>query len=221
MEFIHSERRLRCCARTDFSLRCFALTFFLFIGAALTGTLRFWHCRLVSCFCFFFLLCWFWSRGWQGWWWVLCFFFKQKTAYEVRRHRELGEIAYVAQRKREAIAFNREDYFRFAGLCVKRFIYYWAGRPRPAQISALPPIENLVFLASSVLALWGLARALRKRRPSAWLFFWLILCYPLVYYVTFPHARYRHPIEPELTILIVYVISEAERKGNRLKEIPA
>jgi len=78
-----------------------------------------------------------------------------------------------------------------------------------------------VFLASSVLALWGLARALRKRRPGAWLFFCLILCYPLVYYVTFPHARYRHPIEPELTILIVYVISEAERKGNRLKEIPA
>src|SRR6266550_4638449 len=144
-----------------------------------------------------------------------------QNVYEMRRYRELGEIAYVAQRKREAIAFIREDYLRFAGLCTKRFIYYWAGRPRPAQISALPPIENLVFLASSVLALWGLARALRKRRPGAWLFFWLILCYPLVYYVTFPHARYRHPIEPELTILIVYVISEAERKENRLKEIPA
>jgi len=144
-----------------------------------------------------------------------------QNVYEMRRYRQLGEIAYVAERRREAIAFIREDYLRFAGLCTKRFIYYWAGRPRPAQISALPPIENLVFLASSVLALWGLARALRKRRPGAWLFFWLILCYPLVYYVTFPHARYRHPIEPELTILIVYVISEAERKENRLKEIPA
>src|SRR2546426_9523172 len=144
-----------------------------------------------------------------------------QNVYEMRRYRELGEIAYVAQRKREAIAFIREDYLRVAGLCTKRFIYDVAGRPRPAPISALPPIENLVFLASSVLALWGLARALRKRRPGAWLFFWLILCYPLVYYVTFSHARYRHPIEPELTILIVYVISEAERKENRLKEIPA
>jgi len=28
----------------------------------------------------------------------------------------------------------------------------------------------------------------------------------------FPHARYRHPIEPELAILIVYVISEAQKK---------
>jgi hypothetical protein len=140
-----------------------------------------------------------------------------QNVYEMWRYRQLGEIAYVAERKREAIAFIREDYLRFAGLCIKRIIYYWAGRPRPAQISALPPIENLVFLASSVLALWGLARALRKRRPGAWLFFWLILGYPLVYCVTFPHARYRHPIEPELTILIVYVISEAERKRSRPK----
>jgi len=141
-----------------------------------------------------------------------------QNVYEMRRYRQLGEIAYVAERKREAIAFIREDYLRFAGLCLKRFIYYWAGRPRPAQISALPPLENFVFLTSSVLAIWGLARALGQHRPGAWLFFWLILCYPLVYYVTFPHARYRHPIEPELIILIVYVISEAERKRSRPQE---
>jgi Dolichyl-phosphate-mannose-protein mannosyltransferase len=141
-----------------------------------------------------------------------------QNVYEMRRYRQLGEIAYVAERKREAIAFIREDYLRFAGLCLKRFIYYWAGRPRPAQISALPPLENFVFLTSSVLAIWGLARALRQHRPGAWLFFWLILCYPLVYYVAFPHARYRHPIEPELIILLVYVISEAERKRSRPQE---
>jgi len=32
-----------------------------------------------------------------------------------------------------------------------------------------------------------------------------------VYYFVFPHARYRHPIEPELVILIVFLISEAVR----------
>ena len=126
----------------------------------------------------------------------------------------LGEIAYVAERKREAIAFIREDYARFLGLCLKRFIYYWGGVPRLSEIPALAPIKNSVFLASSVLAFWGLGRALRKRRPGAWLFFWLILLYPAVYYAVFPHPRYRHPIEPELGILIVYVISEAEKKGE-------
>src|SRR5436190_15209632 len=125
-----------------------------------------------------------------------------QNVYEMRRYRQLGEIAYVAQRQREAMVFIREDYARFMGLNLKRFIYYWGGVPRSSEIPALAPIKNSIFLASSVLAFWGLGRALRKRRPGAWLSFWLILCYPLVYYVIFPHARSRHPMEPELTLLL-------------------
>jgi hypothetical protein len=59
-----------------------------------------------------------------------------------------------------------------------------------------------------VLAIWGLARAIRKKKPGAWLFLLLVLSYPTTYYFVFPHARYRHPIEPELLILIVFLISE-------------
>lgn len=139
-----------------------------------------------------------------------------RNVYEMRRFQELGEIAYVAERKREAIAFIREDYGRFLELSVKRFVYYWSGIPKLAQNPALAPLKNSVFLASTVLAFWGLGRALRKRQPGAWLFFWLILIYPAVYYFVFPHPRYRHPIEPELGILIVYVISEAEWKKKVL-----
>jgi 4-amino-4-deoxy-L-arabinose transferase-like glycosyltransferase len=135
-----------------------------------------------------------------------------QNVYEMRRFRQMGEIAYVAERQREAMAFIREDYVRFMGLNLKRFIYYWGGVPRSSEIPALAPIKNSVFLASSVLAFWGLGRALRKGKPGAWLFFWLILSYPALYYVVFPHPRYRHPIEPELGILMVYVISEAEKR---------
>lgn len=135
-----------------------------------------------------------------------------QNVYQMRRYRELGEIAYVATRQREAVAFIREDFGRFLGLSLKRFIYYWGGVPRLSEIPALAPIKNSVFLASSVLAFWGLGRALRQRRPGAWLFFWLILFYPAIYYAVFPHPRYRHPIEPELGILMVYVISEARKK---------
>ena len=137
-----------------------------------------------------------------------------QNVYEMRRYRQLGELAYVAERKREALAFIREDYARFAGLSVKRFIYYWGGVPRLSEIPALAPLKNSVFLASSVLAFWGLGLALRSRKPGAWLFFWLVLCYPAVYYAVFPHPRYRHPIEPEVGILIVYVISEAGKKDG-------
>ena len=136
-----------------------------------------------------------------------------QNIYQMRLYRELGETAYIDRRKREALTFIREDYGRFIGLCVKRFVYYWAGAPRASETPVLVLVKNSAFLASSVLAFWGLGRALRKRRPGAWLFFWLILCYPAIYYAVFPHPRYRHPIEPELGILIVYVISEAERKA--------
>ena len=42
-----------------------------------------------------------------------------QNVYQMRLYRQLGEIAYVAERKREALAFIREDYPRFLGLCVE------------------------------------------------------------------------------------------------------
>jgi 4-amino-4-deoxy-L-arabinose transferase-like glycosyltransferase len=137
-----------------------------------------------------------------------------KNVVQMQWYREMGEMAYVAERKREAMAFIREDYGRFAGLCLKRFVFYWSGLPHSPDESRLAPVGNSLYLASSLLACWGVGRAIRKRRPGAWLFFWLVLCYPLVYYVVFSHPRYRHPIEPELAILMVYVISEVEKKST-------
>ncbi|HJT70055.1 MAG TPA: glycosyltransferase family 39 protein [Terriglobales bacterium] len=125
----------------------------------------------------------------------------------LKQYEEMGEIAYVAERKREAVEFIRADYARFAWLSFKRSVYYWAGRPRSSETSAL--VDNSAFLASSVLAFWGLGRALRNRKPGVWLFFWLILSYPTIYYFVYPHSRYRHPIEPAMAILIAYVLSEA------------
>jgi hypothetical protein len=59
---------------------------------------------------------------------------------------------------------------------------------------------------------WGLGRALRLRKPGAWLLLWLILLYPSIYYFVFPAPRYRVPIEPEMTILAVFLLTEAGKK---------
>jgi len=142
-----------------------------------------------------------------------------KNVFEMRHYQELGELAYVAERKREALAYIRDDYARFASLSLKRFIYFWSGLPKPSGNPVLSFFRNSLFLASSVLAFWGLGRALRKHQPGAWLFFWLVLSYPLIYYFLFPHPRYRHPIEPELGILMLYVISEVEGRGRSRNEI--
>jgi 4-amino-4-deoxy-L-arabinose transferase-like glycosyltransferase len=142
-----------------------------------------------------------------------------QNVFEMHRYELMGEMAYVAARKKEALDFIRADYRRFAWLSVKRFVYYWGGLPRLSEIPALAPFKNSFFLATSVVAFWGLARALHNRRPGAWLFLWLLVTYPTVYYFVFPHPRYRHPIEPELAILIVYAIAEAAAAGKARREL--
>jgi hypothetical protein len=138
-----------------------------------------------------------------------------QDVYAMRQYTTMGELAYIAMRKRQALDYIEADYPRFALLCLKRFVYYWAGPPRLAQTWWLAQVKNSLFLASSVLVFWGLGRALRQHRPGAWLLFWMILSYTAIYYVVFPNQRYRHPIEPEIAILGVFVLTEAGKKGSR------
>jgi len=131
-----------------------------------------------------------------------------QDVYSLRQYSAMGELAYIDMRKRQALDYIEADYARFATLCVKRFVYYWAGPPQLAQVWWLAQVKNSLFLASSVLMFWGLGRALRQRRPGAWLLFWLILLQPAIFYVVFPNQRYRHPIEPAMAILGVYLLTE-------------
>ncbi len=130
---------------------------------------------------------------------------------ELDKFQSMGELAYAESCKRQAYNWIRSNPGRFAVISLKRFFYYWNGVPRPTDSLAPVDFRTSGFLATSVLALWGLGRAVRQKRPAAWLFAGLVLTYPTVYYFVFPHARYRHPIEPELLILIVYLLSEARR----------
>jgi 4-amino-4-deoxy-L-arabinose transferase-like glycosyltransferase len=127
---------------------------------------------------------------------------------ELEKFQSMGELAYGEACKQQAFGWIRENPGRFAVISLKRFFYYWNGVPRPTGSTSSVDFRSSAFLATSVLALWGLWRALRQKRPAAWLFAGLVLTYPTVYYFVFPHARYRHPIEPELVILIVFLLSE-------------
>ena len=132
---------------------------------------------------------------------------------QFEKFQQMGELAYGAECKRIAFDWIRANPARFAVISLKRFFYYWNGVPRPTGGFSVVDFRSSGFLAMSVLALWGLGRAVRQKRPGAWLFAGLVLTYPTVYYFVFPHARYRHPIEPELFILIVFLLSEVGRKS--------
>jgi 4-amino-4-deoxy-L-arabinose transferase-like glycosyltransferase len=132
---------------------------------------------------------------------------------ELEKFQRLGEIAYEADCRRLAIDWIRAHPGRFAVISLKRFFYYWNGLPRPTDSLAPWDFRSSLFLASSVMAIWGLIRALRQKRPAAWLFAALVATYPAIYYFVFPHARYRHPIEPELFILVVFLAAEVQSRS--------
>ncbi len=134
---------------------------------------------------------------------------------ELEKFERLGEIAYEAECRRQAFEWIHANPGRFAIISMKRFFYYWNGVPRPTDSTSPWDFRSSLFLASSVLAIWGLGRALRQKRPGAWLFAGLVLTYPTVYYFVYPHARYRHPIEPELIILMVFLLCEAHSRTTR------
>jgi len=140
-----------------------------------------------------------------------------QDVYAMRQYIAMGELPYIEMRKQQALTYIRNDHERFAVLCIKRFVYYWAGSPRAGQNWWLDQAKNSLYLASSGLMFWGLGRALRRRKPAAWLLFWLILLYPAIYYVVFPGPRYRVPIEPEMAILVVYLVTES---GDKIRAAP-
>jgi 4-amino-4-deoxy-L-arabinose transferase-like glycosyltransferase len=128
------------------------------------------------------------------------------SPFELARYKRMGELAYVAQQKREALDWISSHPTKFLRVSIARFVYYWTNTPWSGRII---PAKNVLFLASSVLGFWGLWLMWKQRQPGFFLFAVCLLIFPLIYYFVFPHPRYRAPIEPELFTLIVFLVSQS------------
>ncbi len=139
------------------------------------------------------------------------------------KYKQMGEAAFCAEQGRLAREWIEQHPRRFLVLTFRRFIFFWDGMPRVSDVEGLIAAKNLLFLATSVLGIWGLLLAWKRRIHGVFLFAALLIFYPLVYYVCFPELRYRHPIDPELLILGVYLVSEtrsAQAAHHDAEEFP-
>lgn len=152
------------------------------------------------------------ARGIWMWW-----IHPTQNQQELAKYKQMGEVAYVASRKQEAFHFVQQHPAQFAWLSAIRATYYWAGAPQDSKFKGHSELKNGAFLASSILTFWGLWLTVRRRKQAAFLFASLILVYPVVYYITFASARYRHPIEPIMIILLVYTFSETREAQASLQ----
>jgi hypothetical protein len=77
-----------------------------------------------------------------------------------------------------------------------------------------------VFLLMSVVSFAGLVWATIARVHGVALFWW-IMAYPLPYYITYPQARYRHAIEPEMLLVAGFAVAAALRRTRHRPSVRA
>ncbi|SRR5579871_397582 len=136
---------------------------------------------------------------------------------EFPRYQEMGEIAYVRMREREAIQWVKENPRNFITLTAKRVSYFWDGTSMHFRTSIPWYWAPESYAIASFLLLPAVLIA-RRRRLRAWpMFLGLLLLYPVPYYLTFTQARYRHPIEPLMLLLIAYAGVECVRYARALR----
>jgi hypothetical protein len=134
----------------------------------------------------------------------------------IRQYTQMGEVPFAKMRQQQALANLRAEPRLFALWTLNRVLFFWDGTPHPPDRH--PALEYLRVLSYSFLSacgLLGLALMLRRRVPGAGLFALIFLLVPIAYYIVTVQARFRHPIEPLLAILGVYLFRSAEtRKTN-------
>ena len=135
------------------------------------------------------------------------------AAPEFQRYVRLGELAYTQQQGERARALIAAHPAMFAANIFKRVYFFWASVPHPADHGVLNEMAREMSYAIRVAgrvclgSRWMMQR--RREIDAAWLFFWAIATIPLMYYGVTVQARFRHPLEPLLCILAVYLFRSA------------
>jgi 4-amino-4-deoxy-L-arabinose transferase-like glycosyltransferase len=131
----------------------------------------------------------------------------------MRKFQELGELGFMTEKRQEVKQFIHEHPGRFLWFTVERAVYFWIAPPQATILAGydLMISRHTNFLLAAVLAFAGLWLTIRNRKRGAFLLACFLLIYPLPYYLVMPFVRYKHPIEPEMILLIVYLFWEARR----------
>jgi hypothetical protein len=132
---------------------------------------------------------------------------------EYKQYVGMGEIAFATMRGEQAKERIRERPWRTAKWTLDRFLFFWDGTPHPANGHlANEYLRQLSYCFLSVCGLLGLGLMLRRRIEGAGLFALIFVLLPLPYYLVTVQPRFRHPMEPLIAVLAVYLFRSTEKK---------
>lgn len=120
-----------------------------------------------------------------------------------------GEPAYNRLKAHDAISFIQANPGTFFELCSHRFVDTWTGKydsTDDTYVQTLGIAESYLWFtaAFSIVAFVGLFLAVWTNPWESLPLAFCAFLFPLPYYVTHSSLRYRHPIDPMLTILTVW-----------------
>ena len=131
----------------------------------------------------------------------------------MEKFHELGEAPFMAEKGQQAREFIRQHPGTFVEFTLKRALYFWISPPQAAIVGGYDfnISRHMNYLLEAAFAFAGLWLTFRRRKPAAYLLACFLLVYPLPYYIVSPYPRYKHLIEPEMLLLIVYALWEARK----------
>jgi hypothetical protein len=135
---------------------------------------------------------------------------------EFQQYVRMGEVRFSQMRERQAITRLRAKPWVFVRHTVDRFLFFWDDTPHPPERHPIMEyLRRLSYSFLSVAGLLGLGLALRRRVQGAGLMAWIFLLLPLPYYFVTVQARFRHPMEPLIAVLSVYLFRSTEPRRSK------
>jgi Dolichyl-phosphate-mannose-protein mannosyltransferase len=133
---------------------------------------------------------------------------KQELASYVSK----GEVAYTHDKSQQAWEYIRAHPGVFLDMTARRIFRFWTGTGGPGR----QPLWAIHATITTVLGLAGLVLIYRRRmRDFAILMAIPMLLFPLPYYITHAEFRYRLNIDPLMTILAGYAITQLDSAMSR------
>ncbi|HEV2647515.1 MAG TPA: glycosyltransferase family 39 protein [Acidobacteriaceae bacterium] len=128
-------------------------------------------------------------------------FNKQEMASYISK----GEVAYTHDKSAEAWAYIAARPATFVKVSMRRFYRFWSGTGNANG----PGIYAMHALTTTLLGGVGLLFLFRRGKRSLALLMALpLILFPLPYYITHAEFRYRLNVDPLLTILAAYAVTQ-------------
>jgi hypothetical protein len=144
--------------------------------------------------------------------------FLDESLFPMYNHAELdsyvakGEVAYTSDKSAQAWQYVRVHPAIFLDLSLRRCFRFWSGTGNLDS----PRIDELHALLTSLLGFAGLVFLYRNRmRAIAVLMALPLLLFPLPYYITHAEFRYRLNLDPLLTLLAAYAVTQLATRWPR------